>query len=85
MIVKIIVLEFFLQVFKFVNPIHNLDFASVSIVAGTGIPGYVDGEASEAKFHSPQDMSVSPDGAVLIADKENNCIRRLHACMYYRC
>ena len=52
---------------------------TVSTYAGTGSPngGYADGPGSSALFNDPVAVAVAPDGAVLVADRYNNCIRRI--------
>ncbi len=50
---------------------------TVSTAAGTGIAGYLDGSALSAKFSSPADIVRDGAGGYLIADANNNRIRRL--------
>jgi DNA-binding beta-propeller fold protein YncE len=46
--------------------------------AGTGKPGYKDGENGEAMFHFPLGIAYNPiDGAVYIADNGNSRIRKV--------
>ncbi|HET9825307.1 MAG TPA: NHL repeat-containing protein [Chitinophagaceae bacterium] len=47
----------------------------VTTVAGDGTPGYTDGPALLAKFKSPLDIAVMPDGRIYIADGFNSSIR----------
>ena len=47
---------------------------SVLTMLGTGEPGYLDGEAGEALFHEPGDVSVA-DGKLYVADTNNHAIR----------
>ncbi len=47
---------------------------SVLTMLGTGEPGYLDGEASEALFHEPGDVSVAA-GKLYVADTNNHAIR----------
>lgn len=49
----------------------------VTLLGGTR--GYLDGPEGMARFNSPRDLVLAPDGAVLIADKDNWLIRRWHA------
>jgi len=49
----------------------------VSTVAGDGAPLFEDGPALIAKFRAPQDVAVTEDGTVFIADALNHRIRKL--------
>ncbi len=50
----------------------------VTTIAGiAGYPGFADGPAGMAHFSSPQGLAVAPNGALLIADCGNHCIRLL--------
>ena len=49
----------------------------VTTLAGTGEPGWVDGNAYAAQFNSPQDICVDAAGNVYVADTGNNLIRRI--------
>jgi len=40
-------------------------------------PGYQDGPRLEARFNAPRALALSPDGRLYVADRENNCIRRI--------
>ena len=48
---------------------------SVSVFAGSGRRGCVDGPAASAAFDNPSGVCVCADGSVLVADTGNNCIR----------
>ena len=54
---------------------------TVSIVAGTGEPGYSgDGSSAlEARLNNPFDLAFSPDGSLVFSDTFNHCIRRIDA------
>jgi DNA-binding beta-propeller fold protein YncE len=60
------------------NRIRRIDAAGmVSTLAGTGLAGAA-GEgtaAAEAELDHPVDVAVGPDGALYVADTENNCVR----------
>jgi DNA-binding beta-propeller fold protein YncE len=47
----------------------------VSTVAGAPSPGFVDGERFRARFRSPSDLVVTPEGGILVADSGNHRIR----------
>jgi sugar lactone lactonase YvrE len=49
----------------------------VTTVAGTGVMGYADGRADEARFNHPQDVAVAPDGTLYVADTGNHAIRKI--------
>jgi sugar lactone lactonase YvrE len=52
--------------------------ASVSILAGSGSPGYADGAARAARFADPFGVAVGSDGSLYVADAaESNRIRKL--------
>jgi streptogramin lyase len=51
---------------------------TVSTVAGVpSSAGHADGKGAEAKFNSPQDISCAADGSMWVADRNNECIRRI--------
>jgi DNA-binding beta-propeller fold protein YncE len=49
----------------------------VSTVAGTGIAGYQNGRALEARFHNPNGIAVGPAGELYVCDSGNHVIRRI--------
>jgi sugar lactone lactonase YvrE len=49
----------------------------VTTIAGDGEPGFVDGPAMKARFKSPLDLAVLPDGKIYVADAFNSCIRKI--------
>ena len=51
----------------------------ITTFAGTGVAGYSGdgGPASQAMLHRPRSVAVVSDGSVLIADGNNQCIRRV--------
>jgi len=52
---------------------------TVTTIAGDGEPGFADGPALQAKFKSPLDVAVMPDGSIYVADAFNSCIRKIEA------
>lgn len=50
---------------------------TVSTVAGNKDPGYADGEGASARFRGPCAVVVDGNGAILVADSGNNCIRMI--------
>jgi DNA-binding beta-propeller fold protein YncE len=54
---------------------------TVSIVAGTGDPGYSgDGSlAREARLNNPFDLAFAPDNSLVFSDTFNHCVRRIDA------
>jgi len=61
----------------------SADLQQVSTVAGDGEQGHRDGAATQAQFYNPDDVSMLPDGRVLLVDYNDNtataCIRVLSA------
>jgi sugar lactone lactonase YvrE len=51
----------------------------VTTVAGTGSPGYGDGQATNAAFDTPCGVAVDKDGNVFVADTGNSAIRKITA------
>ena len=54
---------------------------TVSIIAGTGEPGYSGDQsaAREARLNNPFDLAFAPDGSLVFADTFNHCLRRIDA------
>jgi len=49
----------------------------VSTFTGISLPGYVDGEATVARFNNPQALAIDATGNVYVADRGNNTIRKV--------
>ena len=51
----------------------------ISLVAGEGTPGFLDGEFYSALFKTPMGITATPDGrSIFVADTLNNRIREVH-------
>ena len=50
---------------------------TVFTVAGTGEPGYTDGDADSSRFHRPRGIRYRSDGVLIVADSGNNRIRSI--------
>jgi sugar lactone lactonase YvrE len=50
---------------------------TVSTIAGSGEPGFIDGSGKSAQFSSPGGIAIAPDGSIYVADEENNAIRKM--------
>lgn len=50
---------------------------SITLLAGAGIAGLVDGQGASARFADPYGVSVLPDGSLVVADRANHCVRRV--------
>ncbi len=50
---------------------------SVTTVAGSGEAGNADGRGLEARFNGPIGIAATRDGAIIVADTYNDCIRRI--------
>ena len=59
------------------NRIRKISAGMVTTLAGTGISGLRDGPGSTAMFGFPRDVAVDASGNVLVADDNNNCIRKI--------
>lgn len=50
---------------------------TVSTLAGTNTPGYVDGAPSQARFNTPMALALDAKGRLYVADAKNHAIRRI--------
>ncbi|HEX7672052.1 MAG TPA: N,N-dimethylformamidase beta subunit family domain-containing protein, partial [Polyangiaceae bacterium] len=53
------------------------DASEVTLVAGTGKPGYADGASSDAQFDSPLGVAVDPDGVIYVTEAGNHRVRKI--------
>jgi DNA-binding beta-propeller fold protein YncE len=49
----------------------------VTTIAGSGLPGYIDGSGVSASFNSPSGLALDPQGNLYIADQNNFRIRKM--------
>jgi predicted outer membrane repeat protein len=49
----------------------------VTTVAGTGAAGFLNGKSNVAQFRYPTGLTLAPDGNLIVADSENNLLRRI--------
>ena len=64
------------------NRVRKIDTSGmITTVAGTGDPGNAGdgGPASQARFRRPEGVAVDSSGAVYVADRDNNRIRKIDA------
>jgi DNA-binding beta-propeller fold protein YncE len=50
---------------------------TTSLLAGQITAGFAGGNGAEAKFNNPSGVAIDPNGNVLVADRGNNCIRKI--------
>jgi sugar lactone lactonase YvrE len=51
--------------------------ARVSVVAGTGSPGFLDGKVGDALFEAPSGVAAAPDGVLYVTDTRNHRVRKI--------
>jgi sugar lactone lactonase YvrE len=61
---------------KIVNPKIEKKWR-VTTVAGDGFGSFQDGPVLTARFRAPQDLTVTPDGVIYVADAINHRIRKI--------
>jgi sugar lactone lactonase YvrE len=49
----------------------------VSTLAGSDVPGFVDGIGSVAKFNNPSGIVIDAGGNLFVSDYSNHCIRKI--------
>ncbi len=57
-------------------PLFNPQGYVLTLAGGNGA-GFVDGPPTEARFHSPEGITVATDGTVYVADSKNHAIRSI--------
>ncbi len=65
----------FILTIIFASAVHSQNY--VTTYAGTGSPGFVNGDTSIASFSHPFGICIDPEGNLFIADAYNNCIREI--------
>jgi DNA-binding beta-propeller fold protein YncE len=57
---------------------YDINTGEHTLLAGTpGKAGYKDGLGLEAEFYNPHQLIVDQDGSLVVADRDNHCIRRI--------
>lgn len=51
--------------------------SSLTVLAGSDVPGFLDGVGELAKFNSPRSLALDNQGNILIADTGNHAIRKI--------
>ena len=60
------------------NYIRKIDTSGmVSTIAGNGVAGFADGNATDAEFYNPRTIKIDKDGNLYTADYNNNRIRKI--------
>lgn len=55
----------------------NIATSTTTTVSGNATTGTTNGSLAAARFNTPLDISVDPEGAFYVADTSNHCIRRI--------
>src|SRR5690242_5492559 len=60
------------------NKIQKIDpGGTMTVLAGSGVQGSLDGNGTSAQFHEPIDVAVDSSNNVYVADRWNNTIRKI--------
>lgn len=59
------------------HSIRRVSPTTTSTVSGNGVQGANNGTPGNARFNTPLDVAVDPEGAIYVADTGNSCIRRI--------
>lgn len=57
--------------------IRRIANGQVETFAGVTSPGFYNGQRLSSQFNYPTDVAVDPGGAVLVADQDNHCVRKI--------
>lgn len=57
--------------------LHITATGVVTVLTGSGQAGWQDGPAEQARFERPQDLLLTPQGGLLVADTGNRCLRHI--------
>jgi DNA-binding beta-propeller fold protein YncE len=61
----------------FNNRICLIKDKEVTVIAGNGNDGVLDGPGDKSEFSSPSGLAIHPDGTIFVTDSGNNCIRAI--------
>lgn len=60
------------------GPIFTYNYTyTVSTIAGNGLPGFLNGVGTNARFTYPQGIAIDGQNNIYVADGGNNCIRKI--------
>lgn len=52
-------------------------YGSTTTIAGSDLPGYMDGHSAKARFNQPTKIAVDKVGNLFVSDAMNHCIRKI--------
>lgn len=56
---------------------HSGSTYTATVYAGSGTAGFLAGNGTTAEFNNPSGVAIDGAGAVIVADRSNNCIRKI--------